>query len=97
MRVNGTGGRPPVPFGVLVDRWAPEGPSATLHGEPRVLAVARSGEELTLPAPFDLASTPPGSRPGDPHPSRVAITTRTGTEMIVDRRTESRARVSPTR
>lgn len=43
----------------LVDRWAPEGPTATLYGEPqgdvhRPLAVARFGELLTIPAPFDL-------------------------------------------
>ncbi|SCD57394.1 Endonuclease, Uma2 family (restriction endonuclease fold) [Streptomyces sp. SolWspMP-5a-2] len=49
-----------IPLYLLVDRWAPEGPSATLYGEPRddvyrTLAVAKFGESLTLPAPFDLA------------------------------------------
>jgi Uma2 family endonuclease len=48
-----------IPLYLLVDRWAPEGPTATLYGEPhgdvhRPLAVAKFGELLTLPAPFDL-------------------------------------------
>ena len=48
-----------IPLYLLVDRWAPEGPTATLYGEPqgevyRPLAVAKFGELLTIPAPFDL-------------------------------------------
>ncbi|WP_328434100.1 Uma2 family endonuclease [Streptomyces sp. NBC_00425] len=48
-----------IPFYLLVDRWAPEGPSATLYGEPRgdvyrLLSTAKFGEPLKLPAPFDL-------------------------------------------
>jgi Uma2 family endonuclease len=48
-----------IPFYLLVDRWAPEGPSATLYGEPkgdvhRLLSTAKFGEALKLPAPFDL-------------------------------------------
>ncbi|MFJ4202493.1 Uma2 family endonuclease [Streptomyces sviceus] len=48
-----------LPLYLLVDRWAPEGPTATLYGEPqedvyRPLAVAKFGELLTIPAPFDL-------------------------------------------
>lgn len=48
-----------VPLYLLVDRWAPDGPTATLYGEPRgdaytPLAVAEFGEALTIPAPFDL-------------------------------------------
>ncbi|MGW5634545.1 Uma2 family endonuclease [Streptomyces sp. NPDC003832] len=48
-----------IPFYLLVDRWAPEGPSATLYGEPdgdvyRLLSVAKFGESLKLPAPFDV-------------------------------------------
>lgn len=48
-----------VPLYLLVDRWAPGGPTATLYGEPkgdvyRVLSAAKFGDSLTLPAPFDL-------------------------------------------
>ncbi|MGW2615523.1 Uma2 family endonuclease [Streptomyces sp. NPDC001500] len=48
-----------IPFYLLVDRWAPEGPSATLYGEPkgdvyRLLSTAKFGEPLKLPAPFDV-------------------------------------------
>ena len=48
-----------IPLSLLVDRGAPEGPTATLYGEPqgdvyRPLAVAKFGELLTIPAPFDL-------------------------------------------
>lgn len=48
-----------IPLYLLVDRWAPDGPTATLHGEPkgdayRPLSSARFGEPLELPAPFDL-------------------------------------------
>ncbi|WP_069770859.1 Uma2 family endonuclease [Streptomyces sp. LUP30] len=48
-----------IPFYLLVDRWAPEGASATLYGEPkgdvyRLLSTAKFGEALKLPAPFDV-------------------------------------------
>ncbi|MFF9492367.1 Uma2 family endonuclease [Streptomyces flaveolus] len=48
-----------IPLYLLVDRWAPSGPAATLYGEPkgdvyRVLSTAKFGDPLTLPAPFDL-------------------------------------------
>ncbi|MDN0195345.1 Uma2 family endonuclease [Streptomyces sp. S.PNR 29] len=48
-----------IPLYLLVDRWAPEGPTATLYGEPkgdvyRPLSTAEFGESLKLPAPFDL-------------------------------------------
>ncbi|MFF4586968.1 Uma2 family endonuclease [Streptomyces sp. NPDC001388] len=48
-----------IPFYLLVDRWAPDGPTATLYGEPhgdvyRPLAVAKFGEPLVLPAPFGV-------------------------------------------
>ncbi|MFF5182635.1 Uma2 family endonuclease [Streptomyces sp. NPDC000345] len=48
-----------IPFYLLVDRWAPDGPTSTLHGEPhgavhRPLAVAKFGEPLVLPAPFGV-------------------------------------------
>ncbi|GAA4998396.1 MULTISPECIES: Uma2 family endonuclease [Streptomyces] len=48
-----------IPLYLLVDRWAPGGPTATLYGEPkgdvyRVLSAAKFGDPLKLPAPFDL-------------------------------------------
>ncbi|SMF13843.1 Uma2 family endonuclease [Streptomyces sp. Amel2xC10] len=48
-----------IPLCILVDRWSPEGPTATLFGEPqgdvyRPLSVAKFGEPLALPAPFDV-------------------------------------------
>lgn len=48
-----------IPLYLLVDRWAPEGPTATLYGEPkgdvyRPLSTAKFGEALKLPASFDL-------------------------------------------
>ncbi|MGW2489606.1 Uma2 family endonuclease [Streptomyces sp. NPDC001606] len=48
-----------IPLYVLVDRWAPGGPTATLYGEPkgevyRVLSAVKFGDPITLPAPFDL-------------------------------------------
>lgn len=48
-----------IPFYLLVDRWAPGGPTATLYGEPksdvyRVLSAVKFGETIKLPAPFDL-------------------------------------------
>lgn len=49
-----------IPLYLLVDRWAPEGPTATLYGEPkgdvyRPLSTAKFGEAIKLPAPFDLS------------------------------------------
>lgn len=49
-----------VPLYLLVDRWAPAGPTITLYGEPtgdvyRVLQTVKFGDELVLPAPFELA------------------------------------------
>jgi Uma2 family endonuclease len=48
-----------IPLYLLVDRWAPEGPTATLYGEPkgdvyRPLNTAKFGEAIQLPDPFDL-------------------------------------------
>ncbi|MFB7332160.1 Uma2 family endonuclease [Streptomyces adustus] len=48
-----------IPLYLLVDRWAPEGPAATLYGDPkgdvyRPLSTVKFGEALKLPAPFDL-------------------------------------------
>ncbi|MFF4402358.1 Uma2 family endonuclease [Streptomyces sp. NPDC001480] len=48
-----------IPLYLLVDRWAPDGPTATLYGEPkgdvyRPLSTAKFGEALKIPAPFDL-------------------------------------------
>ncbi|MER5600574.1 Uma2 family endonuclease [Streptomyces sp. NPDC002265] len=48
-----------IPFYLLVDRWAPDGPTVTLYGEPkgdvyRPLSTAKFGEAVKLPAPFDL-------------------------------------------
>ncbi|GGV49348.1 Uma2 family endonuclease [Streptomyces griseoflavus] len=48
-----------IPLYLLVDRWAADGPTATLHGDPkgdvyRPLSTAKFGEPLKLPAPFDL-------------------------------------------
>ncbi|MEV5998465.1 Uma2 family endonuclease [Streptomyces griseomycini] len=48
-----------IPLCLLVDRRAPEGPTAALHGEPkgdvhRPLSTAKFGEPVRLPAPFDL-------------------------------------------
>ncbi|MEU9124096.1 Uma2 family endonuclease [Streptomyces sp. NPDC048506] len=49
-----------VPLYLLVDRWAPAGPTITLYGEPtgdvyRVLQTVKFGDELVLPAPFEVA------------------------------------------
>lgn len=49
-----------VPLYLLIDNWAPGGPTITLYGEPqgdvyRVLSAAKFGETIKLPAPFDLA------------------------------------------
>lgn len=48
-----------IPLYLLVDRWAPDGPTATLYGEPkgdvyRPVTIAKFGEAIKLPAPFDL-------------------------------------------
>ncbi|GAA0488126.1 Uma2 family endonuclease [Streptomyces olivaceiscleroticus] len=48
-----------VPLYLLVDRFAPAGPTITLYGEPsddvyRVLWAGKFGDEVDLPAPFDL-------------------------------------------
>lgn len=48
-----------VPLYLLIDRWAPGGPTVTLYGEPkgdvyRVLHAVKFGEQITLPDPFDL-------------------------------------------
>ncbi|MEU3252711.1 Uma2 family endonuclease [Streptomyces sp. NPDC006997] len=48
-----------IPLYLLVDRWAPEGATATLYGDPkgdvyRPLSTAKFGEPIKLPAPFDL-------------------------------------------
>ncbi|MFF6993585.1 Uma2 family endonuclease [Streptomyces sp. NPDC008313] len=48
-----------IPLYLLVDRWAPDGPTVTLYGEPRgdvyrSLSTAKFGESVKLPAPFDL-------------------------------------------
>ncbi|MFD8013479.1 Uma2 family endonuclease [Streptomyces sp. NPDC058955] len=48
-----------VPLYLLIDAHAPGGPTVTLYGEPkgdvyRVLGAVPFGEEIHLPAPFDL-------------------------------------------
>ncbi|MFJ3763700.1 Uma2 family endonuclease [Streptomyces sp. NPDC090082] len=48
-----------VPLYLLIDQFAPGGPTVTLYGEPkgdvyRVLSAAPFGEPIHLPAPFDL-------------------------------------------
>ncbi|MFE6100510.1 Uma2 family endonuclease [Streptomyces laurentii] len=47
-----------VPLYLLIDRWAPGGPTVTLFGEPRnavyrLLCAVKFGERIHLPAPFD--------------------------------------------
>ncbi|MFE6850273.1 Uma2 family endonuclease [Streptomyces sp. NPDC057674] len=49
-----------IPLYLLIDAYAPGGPTVTLYGEPkgdvyRVLRAVPFGEEIPLPAPFDLA------------------------------------------
>ncbi len=49
-----------VPLYLLVDGWARGGPTITLYGEPkddvyRVLQAGEFGDEIHLPAPFDIA------------------------------------------
>lgn len=48
-----------IPLYLLVDRWAPGGPTATLYGEPkgdvyRVLKAVKFGDLIELPEPFGL-------------------------------------------
>ncbi|MGW2957328.1 Uma2 family endonuclease [Streptomyces sp. NPDC001220] len=48
-----------IPLYLLIDRWAPGGPTATLYGEPkgdvyRVLRAVKFGDPIELPEPFDL-------------------------------------------
>ncbi|MEV4744323.1 Uma2 family endonuclease [Streptomyces sp. NPDC049555] len=48
-----------VPLYLLVDRWAPGGPTITLYGEPkndvyRLLHAGKFGDEIDLPDPFDV-------------------------------------------
>ncbi len=48
-----------VPLYLLADRWAPDGPTVTLYGEPqgdvyRVLSTCKFGEVIKLPEPFGL-------------------------------------------
>ncbi|MGW7821262.1 Uma2 family endonuclease [Streptomyces puniciscabiei] len=48
-----------IPLYLLVDRWAPGGPTVTLYGEPtaevyRVLRAVKFGDPIELPTPFDL-------------------------------------------
>lgn len=48
-----------VPLALLIDSWAPGGPTITLYGEPqggvhRVLRAGKFGDTLTLPKPFHL-------------------------------------------
>ncbi|MFF5369289.1 Uma2 family endonuclease [Streptomyces sp. NPDC013187] len=48
-----------IPLYLLVDRWAADGPTVTLYGEPkgdvyRPLGTAKFGESIKLPAPLDL-------------------------------------------
>ncbi|MGJ5753764.1 putative restriction endonuclease [Streptomyces puniciscabiei] len=48
-----------VPLYLLIDNWAPGGPTITLYGEPhgdvyRVLRAGKFGDEFLLPEPFSL-------------------------------------------
>ncbi|MFD7976614.1 Uma2 family endonuclease [Streptomyces sp. NPDC059071] len=48
-----------VPLYLLIDRFAPAGPTVTLYGEPKIdvyqeLQKVKFGEEIHLPEPFDL-------------------------------------------
>ncbi|MEU9380610.1 Uma2 family endonuclease [Streptomyces sp. NPDC048279] len=48
-----------IPLYLLVDPWAPGGPTATLYGEPkgdvyRVLSAVKFGDPVKLPEPFGL-------------------------------------------
>lgn len=49
-----------IPLYLLVDPWAPGGPTVTLYGEPkdevyRVLRAVKFGDTVHLPKPFDVA------------------------------------------
>ncbi|MCT9089455.1 Uma2 family endonuclease [Streptomyces sp. ASQP_92] len=49
-----------IPLHLLIDRWAPGGPTVTLYGEPtgdvyRTLTAGKFGEAVMLPAPFELS------------------------------------------
>ncbi|MEU9921211.1 Uma2 family endonuclease [Streptomyces griseoluteus] len=49
-----------IPLYLLVDPWAPGGPTVTLYGEPkdevyRVLRAVKFGDTVHLPEPFDVA------------------------------------------
>ncbi|MFE6623558.1 Uma2 family endonuclease [Streptomyces sp. NPDC057740] len=49
-----------VPLYLLIDNWAPGGPTITLYGEPhgdvyRVLRAGKFGDQIELPDPFDLS------------------------------------------
>ncbi|MYV37489.1 Uma2 family endonuclease [Streptomyces sp. SID1328] len=49
-----------IPLSLLVDPWAPGGPTVTLYGEPqddayRVLRAVKFGDTVHLPKPFDVA------------------------------------------
>lgn len=51
--------RAQVPLYLLIDRWAPGGPTVTLYGEPkddvyRVLQAGKFGDDIDLPTPFEL-------------------------------------------
>jgi Uma2 family endonuclease len=48
-----------IPLYLLIDRWAPGGPTATLYGEPkgdvyRVLSAVKFGDPIKLSEPFDV-------------------------------------------
>ncbi|MFB7494233.1 Uma2 family endonuclease [Streptomyces sp. NPDC056161] len=48
-----------IPLYLLVDRWAPGGPTVTLYGEPkgdvyRVLSAVKFGDPIKLPEPFGI-------------------------------------------
>ena len=48
-----------VPLYLLIDNWAPGGPTVTLYGEPqsgvyRVLHAGKFGDTIQVPKPFDL-------------------------------------------
>ncbi|WP_229899008.1 Uma2 family endonuclease, partial [Streptomyces capoamus] len=48
-----------IPLYLLVDRWAPGGPTVTLYGEPkgdvyRVLRAVKFGDPVELPEPFGV-------------------------------------------
>ncbi|MFH8291617.1 Uma2 family endonuclease [Streptomyces sp. NPDC018059] len=48
-----------IPLYLLIDRWAPGGPTITLYGEPagdvyRVIQACKFGETVRIPGPFDL-------------------------------------------